>query len=174
MLCRSQFFHHIFSSWGYFSKVSCNPEPLSPQFQAAFFISNSLPNFSRASISMESIIKGPFVPGCAGVFSSWSHLKTLALWMLYSVWSSSACPCLAASETRSTGTPWVGEWPWTVNSPWVLGRDCAEPGWLCSLWEGQGWYLESFWWGEMGPARWFAIVWRVRDVASHFSALLAI
>lgn len=105
MLCRSQFFHHIFSSWGYFSKVPCNPEPLSPQFQAAFFISNSLPNFSRASISMESIIKGPFVPGCAGVFSSRSHLKTLALCMLYSVWSSSACPCLAASETRSTGTP---------------------------------------------------------------------
>lgn len=105
MLCRSQVFHHIFSSCGYFSKVSCNPEPLSPQFQAACFISNSLPNFSRASISMESFIKGPFVSGCAGVFSSGSHLKTLALCMLYSVWSSSACPCLAASETRSTGTP---------------------------------------------------------------------
>lgn len=39
-------------------------EPLGPLFQALCFISNSLPNFSRANISMESIIKGVFVPAC--------------------------------------------------------------------------------------------------------------
>lgn len=84
MLCRSQFFHRISSSHGYFRKVPCNPGSLSAPCSRHCVLSpahcqtSAEPTFPcRASSKGHQSAK-------LALFCSLSHLKTLLLCRLFS------------------------------------------------------------------------------------------
>lgn len=87
MLCRSPFFHHIFSSRGYFRKVPCNPESLSAPRSRHCVLSPVLCQTSaERTFPWKASSKGYLYQlALKYVFSSLSHLKTLFLCILHSV-----------------------------------------------------------------------------------------
>lgn len=167
MLCRSQFFHPISSSHGYFRKVPCNPGSLSAPCSRHCVLSpahcqtSAEPTFPcRASSKGHQSAK-------LALFSSLSHLKTF-LCMSFSY--DFKCLSLPGPEKENILRP---------------GNSAAEP--LQLLWVnitgvcraqvasaalGRNW--GGTWSHLVGPTGWLARAQRMKDVASHCGASLAI